>query len=636
MPTLRKPKAVETGLTVAATRLRNRLFAGFRAPPLIVLAEWAEQNIILPEGQSARPGKYRNWPYFRDIINDIGDPTVEYVDLIKPTRVGFTKGLTVAIGSAAANNPCPMILLVPTDQDARDYSVDEIEPVFEHSPALMKLILPSRPGRPEGGRNTLLRKSFLGGGSLKILPARAPRNLRRHDAKLLFIDEADAMELTAEGDPILLAERRTMAHADRKIVVGSTPTEEDISAIDRRYKESDQRVYEVPCPHCGGYFEILFQHIRWPPDEPELAYCLCPHCSTPIDEKHKGPMVEAGLWRATRPEIEHRHGYRLNAFVSLLANAAWGKLAREWLSAKRGGPAEMQVFVNTVEARVWRTSIGSLTADTVAARVESFGIDSVPPEVLALTAGADVQDDRIEVTVLGWPMPPKVTGATGRAATGVPYVLHHEIVVGNTLDDGTWAAFERWRKGVRVKHPNGWTMTLDAVAIDSGNRTQKVYDYCTPRLHQRVFAVKGLPGARAIWQRGAKTAAGHVHFNVAVDVVKAIVLEALGQPAFLDTAGETDPLRNPHSMRLSASLDAEWFEQATGETRRIRYIRNRTVVEYQPKRAGQRVEALDCLVYATAARHAPQMLTISFVERSTRQGERQVRSMADWSKALNA
>jgi phage terminase large subunit GpA-like protein len=43
---------------------------------------------------------------------------------------------------------------------------------------------------------------------------------------LLFADEIDAMELTVEGDPLAIAEKRTFAHADRKIVRGSTPTEE--------------------------------------------------------------------------------------------------------------------------------------------------------------------------------------------------------------------------------------------------------------------------------------------------------------------------------------------------------------------------------------------------------------------------
>jgi phage terminase large subunit GpA-like protein len=101
------------------------------------------------------------------------------------------------------------------------------------------------------------------GGSLKVVASKAPRNLRRHTARVLFIDEADAMEITAEGSPIRLAERRTLTFADRKIVLGSTPLDEETSHVLRAYAQSDQRIYEVRCPECGNFTEILWQHIEW-------------------------------------------------------------------------------------------------------------------------------------------------------------------------------------------------------------------------------------------------------------------------------------------------------------------------------------------------------------------------------------
>ena len=181
-----------------------------------------------------------------------------------------------------------MILLVPTDDDARGIAVDEIEPAFEQSPALTG----SDPLRAAiDGRNTLTVKSIIGGGSLKILAARSPRNLRRHDARKLFIDEEDAMEVTSEGDPVMLAEKRTLAHPDRKIVRGSTPTDELSSSINRAYQESDQRIFEVPCPHCGSFFEIMWEHIVWPADDPDKAACACPHCNELIEERFKTSMV---------------------------------------------------------------------------------------------------------------------------------------------------------------------------------------------------------------------------------------------------------------------------------------------------------------------------------------------------------
>src|SRR5207237_8249787 len=102
------------------------------------------------------------------------------------------------------------------------------------------------------------------GGSLKIVAAQAPRNLRRHTAKILLVDEADAMEASAEGNPLALAEKRTLTFAERKIIVGSTPPLEDTSHVLRAYAARDMRVFEVPCPDCGGLTEIMSQHIDWP------------------------------------------------------------------------------------------------------------------------------------------------------------------------------------------------------------------------------------------------------------------------------------------------------------------------------------------------------------------------------------
>ena len=212
------------------------------------------------------------------------------------------------------------------------------------------------------------------------------------------------MELTVEGDPLAIAEKRTFAHADRKIVRGSTPTEEDVSLVERAYNESDMRVYEIPCPHCAEFFELLWEMIQWPEGEPEKATGFCPHCGGEIEERWKPRLVEDGRWRPQRPEIVGHRGYRLNTLVSLLPNAAWGKLAAEFLKAKRGGPAELQVFTNLTLGKTWRTSINRLSADVLAGRVEPIGLERIPEEIVLLTCGGDVQDDRIEACVVGWPL----------------------------------------------------------------------------------------------------------------------------------------------------------------------------------------------------------------------------------------
>jgi phage terminase large subunit GpA-like protein len=611
-------------LSAKARALYARVVAGLAPPETLDLAAWADANIVLPPGQSARPGRYQNWPYMVEIMRSIGADEVERVTVLKSTRIGYTKSLMAAIGAKAVVNPGRALLLVPTDDDATDLAVDEVEPIFESTPALKGVL---RKGRANG-RSTLTRKSMVGGANLLIIGAAAPRKLRKHGARDLYVDEADGIVVTKEGDALLITEKRTMAHADRKIVVGSTPTDEDTSVTLRRYLQSDQRVYEVPCPFCGAFFEILFPNIMWPEGRPDLAFCRCPHCEKPIDESYKGSMVYAGVWRATKPEVKGHHGYRINSFVSLLENASWGQLATEWMQAKRAGPSEMQVFVNTVEGRAWRTTLSAANADMLSTRVEKFGIGDggdarIPVWVLLITGGADVQDDRVELTLLGW------------GFDAVPTVLGHVIFEGNTLEPEVWAKLDKFRRR-RWMHPNGWQMGIDALAVDSGGRegrTQIVYDWTKPRLGANVYAIKGDDGeAKPFWKRAAKVKGGYPLFIVGSDVSKTTALDALAAEPFLESGA-----RNPHAMRFAETLDYDWFEQATNEIRRVRYVRTRAVIEIVPKRQGARTEAFDCLRYGWAVRQSPAVKAISLVERAARRpdADQKPKSAADWATLFN-
>jgi phage terminase large subunit GpA-like protein len=582
-------------------KLAREVLGMLRPPPKLTLSEWAERNFVLADGSSARPGRFRLWAFQKEILDAIGDPTLERVTVVKPTRIGYTKCLVAGIGATADTDPCSMILLVPTDDDARGIAVDEIEPAFEQSPALTGLL---RHGRIDG-RNTLTVKSIIGGGSLKILAARSPRNLRRHDAKKLFIDEEDAMEVTSEGDPVLLAEKRTLAHSDRKIVRGSTPTDELSSSISRAYLESDQRVFEVPCPACGAFFEMQWEHIVWPADDPSKAACACPHCNELIEERFKTSMVAAGAergWRRLRPDIVGHAGFRLNTLISPLANARWSKLVEEFLRAKRSGPAEMQVFVNTVLGRVWKQTLDDVEPEGLAARVEDFGLKEgrFPADVFAITAGVDTQPDRFEVTFWGW----NETQA---------FALGAFVVWGSPNDGATQAELDGLLRSTWL-HPNGWRIGVDAVAVDSaGHNTQAIYDFCAPRFSRRVYAIVGRGGARRIWEPSKRRQKAVRLVIVGIDQVKTDILQRLPFPAFNEQKQPT-----PGAIRLSRDLPEEWFDQIVGERRAVRYVHNRAVIEFRPRKSGQRVEALDCSVYAFAARHS---LRINFAERRARTAE---------------
>jgi phage terminase large subunit GpA-like protein len=579
------------------TDVMLEVLPALKPPEKLTLSQWAEANFVLASGSSARPGRFRLWSFQREILDVIGDSSTERVILQKSTRVGFTKALTAAIGASAALDPCSIILLVPTDDDARGIATDEIEPAFEQSPALRGLLGTGR----EGGRNTLTLKQLAGGGSLKILAARAPRNLRRHDAKRLFVDEADGMEVTSEGDPISLAVRRTLAHPDRKIVIGSTPTDEASSVIHRLYQESDQRVFETPCVHCGSYFEIEWELLLWPADDPTNVTSACPSCGVLIEERFKTQMVEQGRWRATRPDVIGCAGFRVSALISPLANARWPRLVEEFLRAKRAGPAEMQPFVNATLGRVWRHSIDVVEPEGLAARVEPFGLEGreFPRDVQVVCAGVDTQPDRFEVVIWGF-------------SETLAFALGHFVVWGSPNDVSTQNELDTLLR-TQWTHPNGWLIGIEGTAIDSaGANTQSIYNFVEPRFHRRIYAIIGRGGPRRIWEFSKRKEHKTRLAIVGIDQLKTDIFQRLPLPAFNEQKQLT-----PGAIRLSHDLGVEFFDQLVGERRVVRYIRNRSVVEFRPRKAGQRVEVLDASVYCWAVRST---LRINFKERAARRG----------------
>jgi phage terminase large subunit GpA-like protein len=257
------------------------------------LAAWIEANVVLPAAV-AEPGPMKLWPWQTAIANAITDPTLERITMMKATRLGFSSLLTSAIGFYCVEQSSSVLYLLPTEADCRGYIVDDVEPLFDTSPILQGRLSP--PALARRDRNTMLHRLWPG-GSLKCVAGKAPRNLRRHTARVLMVDEADAIEVSAEGDPCALAERRTLTFPDRRIILGGTPIDEATSHVLRSYLESDQRVFEVPCPSCGGFTEILWRHIEWLPDRPETAAFRCPHCQQLVGEQHKAQMARAGRCR---------------------------------------------------------------------------------------------------------------------------------------------------------------------------------------------------------------------------------------------------------------------------------------------------------------------------------------------------
>ena len=301
-------------------------------------------------------------------------------------------------------------------------------------------------------------------------------------------------------------------------------------------------------------------------------------------------MLGEGAWVATAVGTDPLAiGYHLSALYAPLGWLSWSRIAAMHEQA-RGNDDTHKAFVNAVLGETWAERGDSPDWQRLYERREDYRIGTVPAGGLLLTAGVDVQKDRIEVGVWAW--------GRGREC----WLIEHRVLMGDTARREVWAELSRM---VAESWPQdtGLELSLGGLAIDSGFATQEVYAWVRARASSLVFAVKGvergsalvgLPTALDVTLAGKRLRRGIKVRSVAGGLAKLELFNHLRQPAPVD--GEPFPPGYVHLPKV----DPEFCKQLCAEqlvTRRDRRGYART--EWQKMR--ERNEALDCYVYARAA-----------------------------------
>jgi len=583
-----------------ATDLIRAWSRGMRPDPDLTVSEWADRHRWLSSRASAEPGRYRTarTPYMREIMDALSPSSPhQRVVFMKAAQVGATEAGNCFIGFVMHHAPGPMLAVQPTVELAKRNSRQRIDPLIEESPELRERV---KPARSRDAGNTMLSKEFAG-GILIMTGANSAVGLRSTPARYIFLDEVDAYPASAdeEGDPVSLAEARSLTFAHRrKVFLVSTPTIRGLSRIEREFEASDQRRYHLPCPHCGHVQWLKFERLRWDKGRPENAEYHCEGCDTPIAEHHKTAMLEAGEWRATaEPEDPGTVGYHLSALYSPVGWLGWARIARAH-EAARGSDEAMRAFRNTVLGETWMETGEAPDWQRLAERRETWAPGTVPAGGLFLTAGADVQKDRIEADVWAW----------GRGLES--WLVDHIVIEGGPGDPGCWQHLTDLL-GRTWKHESGQHLTIARFAIDSGFETSAVYGWARQVGFAQVAPVKGLEGFNRASPvtgptyvdatvGGKRLRRGARLWSVATSTFKAETYRFLRQerPTVEDIeAGASFPAGTVH---LPSWADAEWLKQLTAEQLvTVKSRRGFTKLEWQKLR--ERNEALDCRVYARAA-----------------------------------
>lgn len=559
------------------------LRSGFTPPPRLTVSEWADRYRELSPEVSPERGRWKTsrTPYLREIMDVMGDDLHEDVCWMACTQVGKTSALENLNGYVMQSDPSPMLQVFPRDKDVKTYSKERLFPMLRDTPILRGLVKQSE---RRSSDDTLDRKVFPG-GYIALASSRSPADLAARPVRRVLGDEVDRWPQNTgkEGSPWELACKRTTNFWNRKKIAVSSPTEEGLSLIERLWQVSDQRHFHLTCPHCAHQ-----QPLRWRDDAgqyhlicdknahgqliPETAQYRCASCAALIDESQKGAMLRAGRWVATYPERQ-KVGFHLNALYSPWVT--WAQVIQAFDAAK-GSVEMLQTFVNTWLGLPFAVQYDKVEPSSLQARSEP--VSELWPSIRMLTAGIDVQADRVEVLIMGW-------GERERS-----FALEWHQVYGDPQSAATWLEVDAvlWplRNGLPVK----------LVCADTGYLPASVHRWAAQDANRRrVVPIKGMPG------RG----------RMVVTKPSAVTMKKERRPWLVGVETASDMLfarlraavPSHGSLQFADTLPPEFFDQLTSE------VSVPVVVNGRPERqtrvlAGRRNEVPDMWRYALAALYA--------------------------------
>ena len=571
-----------TMLNNAEVVYKEAFEAGLALDPKLNINEWADEHMILSSDGSAEPGKYRTSrvPFMKEIMVCLSpsDPCNRVV-LMKPSQISGTQLIINWAGYCIHQCPGPGMIVEPTVDLAKTLSKQRLAPAIRDTPVLEERITPAR---EKDSGNTVLSKEYPG-GVIVLRGANSAAGLRMMPIRFLSLDEVDAypVDVEGEGDPVSLAEKRTVTFGSRrKVFILSSPTETGASLIEREFDQSDQRRYNVPCPHCGTKQVLSWKNIKFDRDEKynligDVTY-MCNTCAALIEERYKTEMLAKGEWIAENQENGACPGFHLNALYSPIGWFSWADIVKDFLKFKKLKSEPLQkTWTNTILAESWESQGKEVEYTGLYNRREEFGKE-INSDIVIITASVDVQDDRVEVKTVGW------------ATFEESFVLETKYLMGSPGLPTVWKNLDVFLKKTYV-HKCG-LMRIVCTAVDTGgHHTKEVYDFAKEREHLNVYAIKGasLPG-QPISGKPSKQKNGVNLYMIGTDTAKDLLFHRL-------TISEP----GPGYIHFPTTLTEEYFKQLTAEKKKTKYVKGFKKFEWVKTR--DRNEALDLFVYNIAA-----------------------------------
>ena len=569
-----------------ANDLFKKIFSVLKPPPKLTIDTWADKYRILSTKTSSEPGRWNTdrVPFQREVMRAISDKRTEKVVMMYGAQLSKTEILMNTFGFYADYDPAPIMFLMPTKDMAQDFSSTRLNDMILSTPQLRNKIIES-----DNSRDTKRQKEFAG-GYIVLTGSNSAAELSSRPIRILLADEIDRFpsNVKGEGDPLNLAIERTKTFWNKKIVLTSTPTIKGGSRVELEYENSTKEEYYVPCPKCGEMQTLKWRNIMFEDVTHKCEKCL----ETSSEYEWKRNLIK-GEWRAHNSEVDRFQvrGFHISELYSPFSK--WSSIINKFKVAK-GDEQLMKVFVNTALGECWEEKVERFNFEEIQARAEDYGEYlnhedgtyeevEIPDRVNVLTAGIDVQDNRLEVEIVGW--------AKGEESWGIYY----KVIMGNPALPYVWNELDQ----VLMKdysYQNGEKIRVACACVDTGgHHTDDVYRYVKAREQLNIFGIKGSGEAgRPLISRPSKNNKGGISLFV------------LGVNTGKDTIMSNLKVKEPGAKYMhypnnpKRGYDEVYFKGLTSEIKVVTFSKGQAKIEWKTV-GDKRNEPLDIRNYAQAA-----------------------------------
>jgi phage terminase large subunit GpA-like protein len=590
--------------------------------------EWLAEEYRLPAEGADLPGTYNPdlVPYLWGIFAALDNPRVRLVVMMKAAQIGWTFGLIGWLLKTIATRPTSIIALFPKDGAAREFMDEKFVPAALATPVMAGKI---DVGTSRKNGNRALFKKFPG-GFMKLAGSNSISNVKSTPAEKVIVEEPDDTNenIKEQGDTIRLAKERLKRYRNGQMALGGTPSVKGISRVEEHIDLSDQRVLPIRCHDCGEKHVLDWDNVSWLDRDtgqphtvygmamPETAVYVCPHCGVAWDDWQRQQNILATVkaavesgdpycgWEATVESDGTIIGFKeLNELYACMPGTGLADVVRDYLEAEydaaRGDVSGRIVFMNSKLARPYEIQSNAPALEELESRAEDYAELTVPERGLVLTAGVDVQHDRLAVSIWAW--------GRGEEAWLVYWGEIHAKTTTVDRTDPCWRELDELLFTPR-EHARGYRIGVQSLSIDAsdGQTSDTVYWWVRTRLRRGAMAVKGDShdyGRREIYSAPKKidyrtktkaSRAGVQVYMVGTHKAKDLLI---GDNGRITLTGE-----GPGRLHWYQDVRADWYAQMTAEVKAPhRNLRGK--LTWQLK-AGQRNEALDCAVYALHAARA--------------------------------